>query len=70
MINQSMLAQMARQAMQMMQSQINNPMMSNFLNMANNNDVNGVEQFARNMAREKGLDFDAEFQKFKNQLHF
>ena len=36
----------------------NNPMMNNVIQMAQNNNVNGLEQFARNLAKEKGVDID------------
>lgn len=35
-----------------------NPMMNNVINMAQNNDVGGLEQFARNLAKEKGVNID------------
>ena len=47
----------------------NNPMLSNLLQLAKNNDGKGIEQVARNMMKEKGLDFDAEFNKFKQMYH-
>lgn len=42
----------------------NNPMMDNAIRMAKNNDVNGVENLARNLCKEKGIDFDKEFNEF------
>ena len=36
----------------------NNPMMNNVIGMAEKNDVNGLEQFARNLAKEKGINID------------
>lgn len=45
-----------------------NPMMSNLIKMANAGDTSGVENFARNMFKEKGRDFDKEFSEFKNKL--
>ena len=42
-----------------------NPMLSNLLQMAKNDDKKGIEQFARNLVKERGLDFDEEFNKFK-----
>ena len=35
-----------------------NPMISNVIGMAQNNDVKGLEQFARNLAKEKGINVD------------
>lgn len=45
----------------------NNPVMQNLLQMAQNNDGAGLEQFARNMAAEKGIDYDTAFAQFKQQ---
>lgn len=36
----------------------NNPIAQNVMNMAQNNDANGLENFARNLGREKGIDVD------------
>jgi hypothetical protein len=36
----------------------NNPLASNVIGMAQRNDVGGLEQFARNIAKEKGVDVD------------
>lgn len=47
----------------------NNPMIGNLLQLAKNNDGKGIEQVARNMMKEKGLDFDTEFNKFKQMYH-
>lgn len=45
-------------------SKNNNPMMKNLKEMAQNGDNQGVENFARNICKEKGIDFDKEFSKF------
>lgn len=42
----------------------NNPMINNLMNMAKNGDNKGIENFARNICKEKGMDFDKEFQDF------
>lgn len=47
---------------------ISNPILNNVITMAKNGDTKGVEDFARNMCKQKGLDFDAEFSKFKDTL--
>ena len=47
---------------------INNPILSNVINMAQNGNINGVETFARNICKQRGLDFDTEFAKFKDTL--
>lgn len=54
--------------MQMLNSQGNNPFANNLMQMAKNHDINGLEQIARNMAKEKGTDFDTEYNKFRNML--
>ena len=48
--------------------QQNNPMLSNVINMVNKNDVNGIEQFARNLAKEKGIDADRAIQQIMQQF--
>lgn len=45
----------------------NNPIMSNLLTMAKENRTADIEKFARNLAKEQGVDFDKEFSKFKKQ---
>lgn len=47
---------------------INNPILNNVITMAQNGDTKGVETFARNICKQKGLDFDTEFNKFKDTL--
>lgn len=47
---------------------INNPILNNVITMAQNGDIKGVETFARNICKQKGLDFDTEFSKFKDTL--
>lgn len=56
-------------ALSMLQQQANkNPMMSNLLQLAQNGKGMEIEQIARNIMKEKGLDFDKEFNSFKNNL--
>ena len=42
----------------------NNPMVKNLVEMAEKGDTKGVENFARNMLKEQGRDFDAEMDEF------
>ena len=42
----------------------NNPMVKNLVEMAEKGDTKGVENFARNMLKEQGRDFDAEMNEF------
>lgn len=46
----------------------NSPIGQNLLKMAQNNDGKGIEQVARNLCAQRGLDFDKEFAAFKQQL--
>lgn len=46
----------------------NNPMIANLVKMANSGDTTGVENFARNMFKEKGRDFDKEFSEFRKNF--
>lgn len=46
---------------------VNNPIYANLLQMAKDGRTQEIEAFARNVAREKGIDFDKEFSKFKKQ---
>lgn len=46
----------------------NNPMLNNLIQMADKGDNESVEKFARNMLKERGLDFDTEMNKMKKTL--
>ena len=46
----------------------NNPMGNNLMNMVNSRDAKGIEQMARNLAKEKGKDPDQLFDQFKKQF--
>lgn len=45
-----------------------NPMIANLMKMANSGNTSGVENFARNMFKEKGRDFDKEFSEFRKKF--
>ena len=47
---------------------INNPILNNVMNMAQKGDTKGVETFAKNICNQRGLDFETEFNKFKNNF--
>lgn len=47
-----------------MNKQINNPIFKEIITKAQNGDSKGVEQFARNLFKEQGRDFDKEFGEF------
>ena len=46
----------------------NNPLLSNLILLAKEGKGKDIEQIARNIVNEKGLDFDVEFNKFKQQF--
>lgn len=54
--------------MGLLEQNCNNPIFSNLLLMAKNGNRNGIELVARNILKEQGLDFDAEFRNFKSQI--
>lgn len=47
---------------------LKNPMMNNLIQMAKSGNIQNVENFARNLFREQGRDFDAEFAEFKKNF--
>ena len=47
---------------------MSNPMAKNIIDMAQKGDVAGIEQMGRNIAKEKGIDFDKAFSDFKKQF--
>lgn len=53
--------------MSMLQSVImnnSNPILANAIQLAQNGDKEGVEKIARNICKERGIDYDKEFPKF------
>lgn len=44
-----------------------NPVFANLYSMAKDGRTADIEAFARNVAKEKGIDFDKEFSRFKKQ---
>ena len=47
---------------------MSNPIIKNALGMAQNGDSKGIEQMARNLCKEKGIDADKAFESIKSQL--
>lgn len=47
----------------------NNTVIKNLIDMANSGNSTGVENFARNLLKEKGIDFDKEFSNFMNTIN-
>ena len=66
--------QVFRSPQQFLQSMIGNsqimqnPMARNIIDMAQKGDVEGIEQMGRNIAKERGIDFDKAFSDFKKQF--
>lgn len=56
--------------MNLLQQQENNPIAQNLLQLAQKGDTKGIEQVAKNIAKERGLDFDKEFNNFKQMFGF
>ena len=54
--------------MNMLQQNTGNPLLTTLLSLAQKNDTQGIEQIARNVVQERGLDYDKEFKDFKQQL--
>lgn len=50
------------------QQRNNNPIIQNATNLAKNGNTSALETIARNLAQQRGLDFDTEFINFKNSL--
>lgn len=42
----------------------NHPMIKNLIGMAKSGNINNIETFAKNICKEKGIDYDTEFPKF------
>lgn len=52
----------------MQQNAGNNPILNNVMGMVQKGDQQGVEQLARNLMKEKGIDADNAVQQLRNQL--
>lgn len=50
------------------QNSANNPIYQNLINLVNKGDTAAIEQIVRNMARERGIDYDSAFGNFKRNL--
>ena len=50
------------------QGQNNNPIINNAINMAQNGNMSGLQMLARNLAAQRGLDFDKELANLRNQF--
>lgn len=45
-----------------------NPVLGNIVTLVQNGDTQGVETIVRNIAKERGIDFDKEFNSFKQMF--
>lgn len=57
-----------QQLMSQIAGKSQNPMLNNLIDMANKGDNEGVENFARNLFKEQGRDFDKEFKEFMGKM--
>ena len=57
-----------QQILQKMMKDNSNPVLNNLINMAQTGDSKGVENFARNLYKDQGRDFDKEFSEFMNNF--
>ena len=48
----------------------NNPVFTNILQLAQNKNYKGVENVVKNLAKQRGIDFDKEFNNFRQTLGF
>lgn len=46
----------------------NNPVLNNAMSMLQNKNTSGLQMLARNLAAQRGIDFDKEYTNLKNQL--
>ena len=46
----------------------NNPVLNNAMSMLQNKNTSGLQTLARNLAAQRGIDFDKEYTNLKNQL--
>lgn len=57
-----------QQILNSMMNNNNNPVLNNLIQKAKQGDTKGVEDFARNLFKEQGRDFDKEYSQFKNSF--
>ena len=74
-VNPMQLIQMIKQGqnpqqllMSILSQNQNQPMYQNLLTLVKENKTGEIEKIARNMAKERGIDFDQAFNSFKQQL--
>lgn len=57
-----------QQLLMSIMQQNNNPIFQNAVGMAQNGNISGLEMLARNIAQQKGIDYDKALMQFKNYL--
>ena len=74
-VDPNRLIQMIRQGqnpqqlmLSILEGQAGSPMGRNLLNLARNGQTQEIEKIARNSCKERGVDFDQEFTKFRRML--
>ena len=74
-VNPNRLIQMIRQGqnpqqlmLSLLEGQAGTPMGANLLNLARNGQTQEIEKIARNLCKERGVDFDQEFTKFRRMI--
>lgn len=74
-VNPNQLVQMIRQGqnpqqlmLSILQQNLNTPLGANLYKLAQNGNTAEIEKIARNMCRERGVDFDTEFNAFRNMI--
>lgn len=76
-VNPAQIIQMIRQGqnpqqlmLSILENNSNSPLGANLLKLAKNGQTAEIEKIARNMCKERGVDFDQEFQKFRQNFGF
>ena len=74
-VNPNRLIQMIKQGqnpqqlmLSILESQASTPMGANLLKLVRNGQTQEIEKIARNLCKERGVDFDQEFTKFRRML--
>ena len=74
-VNPNQLIQMIRQGqnpqqlmLSILQQNSNTPLGANLYKLAQSGNTAEIEKIARNMCRERGVDFDTEFNAFRNMI--
>lgn len=74
-VNPNRLIQMIKQGqnpqqlmLSILEGQASTPMGANLLKLARNGQTAQIEQIARNLCKERGVDFDQEFMSFRKML--